>query len=288
MPQRGARPKRRRSRDGEAEPSPLANLTRIRLDEPRPRRNSLLTRIFLAAVVSGELSIGAWVHLPLAGAVLVWAVLATLLVIWAVRSLEPTEAVVGADGVSMRTRRGKRFFPLDRIVFIDRAEAGIEVVLDRGERCTVAIDADLSPAQVDALGVCIEQARAARAGAPPPPRVARRLERGGRSLPAWREELRRLASAGTDYRHDALSAEDVAAVLESPGASVEQRIGAALALVEGGCAEERPRIRIAAQASVDEATARALTAIAESDDAALVEALESTLADVRKKVGPDP
>jgi hypothetical protein len=64
-------------------------------------------------------------------------------------------------------------------------------------------------------------------------------------------------------------------VLEDAEATVENRVGAALALTEGEDADARPRIRIAADACANDRVRVALTSLAEGDgdEEALEEAL---------------
>jgi hypothetical protein len=95
------------------------------------------------------------------------------------------------------------------------------------------------------------------------PTVAELLDRGGRSLEAWRAALGRLLQRGAQYRSAAISDDDVLGVLEDPAARPALRIGAALALRESADPDARRRVRIAAAACADEETRAALEAAAE-------------------------
>lgn len=101
---------------------------------------------------------------------------------------------------------------------------------------------------------------AARAGAPSVEVPPGTFERVGADLAAWRAHLDgAMREAG--YRTAGLAPDVAARVLESPRATPEQRVGAALALRVAG--EDPARIRIAASACADEALGEALEAIAE-------------------------
>ena len=63
------------------------------------------------------------------------------------------------------------------------------------------------------------------------------LARGSRTLDEWKTELRRLVSVGGGYRHETVSKERVEHLLRDPAADPEQRLGAALALVEAEAPE---------------------------------------------------
>src|SRR5262249_33072149 len=104
--------------------------------------------------------------------------------------------------------------------------------------------------------------------------------RGGRSVRDWRASLREIARRNATYRSTGLSPEDLQAVLESPTASVERRIGAAIVLTERateGRSGLLGRIRIAAEACACERVRVALERVAEGelDDAAIEGAISA-------------
>jgi hypothetical protein len=72
------------------------------------------------------------------------------------------------------------------------------------------------------------------------------LARGGRSVAAWREALRALASPG--YRTPGVSAEGALEVLCDPRAPKDRRVGAALALRTANDERATARIRVVAEA----------------------------------------
>ena len=150
---------------------------------------------------------------------------------------------------------------------------------------SVAAEMNLSEARLAELAEWVEEAKQARAHAAAPAHASR-LGRRGRPLSAWREELRQLTAETADYRHATLSRDDLAAVLESPKTSPEQRIGAALALAEAGHAEDLERVRIAASACATPRVRIALEAIADAreDEEALAAALEDEPRGRRRRV----
>jgi hypothetical protein len=102
----------------------------------------------------------------------------------------------------------------------------------------------------------------------PAPRAAH-YARGQRTVAGWRAALAAMRDAS--YRGPTASVEDMTAVLTSPLATPEERVGAALALRIAG--EPPARIRVAAEAVASEHLREALAAAAESDDATLDVAL---------------
>jgi hypothetical protein len=92
------------------------------------------------------------------------------------------------------------------------------------------------------------------------------LARGGRTVEAWHEDLRTLFARGGGFRDQALRQEDALEVLDDPTASVEQRLGAAVALRATGAAPANERIRVAAEASAKPRVRVALEKIAAEED----------------------
>jgi len=103
-----------------------------------------------------------------------------------------------------------------------------------------------------------------------PPERAAAFERGGRDVATWRTEMRAALAPG--YRASRVTVEEAAEVLESPHSTVDQRLGAAIALRMA--AEPPERIRVAADGLVDQKVRVALDAIAEDEDD---ERIEKTL-----------
>jgi hypothetical protein len=252
-------------------------MTRIRLTDRKAHAGAIFIMLLVIGAVAGYLAslLLGLLHRPTAELVYAWPLLALALGVPAVRSTAPTEAVVGADGVTIRSRGWKRFIPLDRITLIRGDELSIEILIRGGKKRVITAYTELSRERIDELAACVAEAQKARRQASSPPAPSPHLERRGRTIEAWRRHLRALVSEGRDYRQASLSADDLALVLEDAEASPEQRIGAALALAEADSETARPRIRIAADACANEAVRVALTSLAEGegDEQALEEAL---------------
>ena len=200
-----------------------------------------------------------------------------------VRGLRRREATVGADGVVYRKTFGTELIRYDGVAEVVPDRRGVRVV--RSDTTSVllptpgAADHPLAmqiapPGQPPASEaeaartVLLERIRLSlatyRAGGQAAPSLER-LDRRGRPLAAWREELGKLLSSqGGDYR-STVTAEDLGAVIEDAAAPAERRIGAAVALAARAQGEARRRVRIAAQACADEDLRRALEAAAEGE-----------------------
>ena len=98
--------------------------------------------------------------------------------------------------------------------------------------------------------------------------VTSSLARGSRSIAEWRAWLRTAATASGGFRDATLPVESLEALLADPGASTEERIGAAIALRESGVlgpANVQNRIRVAAEATANPHVRVALLAAAEDE-----------------------
>ena len=103
------------------------------------------------------------------------------------------------------------------------------------------------------------------------------LDRGERSLDAWKKALRELAAVAEGYRSSALSTEDLGAVIDDHGAPVERRLAAAVTLGARAPDEARRRVRLAARVCADEDLAAALEQAAEGEIAEALLAREARL-----------
>jgi hypothetical protein len=178
-------------------------------------------------------------------------------------------ALVGLDGVEIRSRDGVRFAPL---AGVERARVrapavgmGVDLELADGTRETLVRAPGAAKERVRALALKVEEALRARRRLGAPEYAPRLLERGARSFSEWTLVLRGLGRGGDDYRASAVPVEDLAAVLEDPDATAEQRIGAALVLDGTGDPAARTRVRVAAETSASSSMRVALAAIAEAD-----------------------
>lgn len=219
-------------------------------------------------------------------AAIVLGLVAALLSFWGVREMfGPAMVTVGADGVVIRRWMRDRFYPHDRIANLVTDDEHVELCLTDGSQVW-AKARHLSVDEQAALHARFENARRAfREGAVSQAALAE-LDRGRRSVSAWREALGSVLTSTDVYRRRALTREDLLAVLASPSAPVDRRIGAAVALSRAGEAEDRARIRVAAAACADTKVRVALEKAADEalDDEALVEALEGEGRPVARRV----
>lgn len=124
--------------------------------------------------------------------------------------------------------------------------------------------------QIGLAGVLLDDGRlraavdlvAERLADEPGPDRGAAFERGGRDAGAWRAQIR--ASLDPGYRASGLTLEHANEVLASSHSTVEQRLGAALALRVAG--EPSDRVRIAAVGAADPRVRVAFEAIAEDVD----------------------
>ncbi|MFO0615838.1 MAG: hypothetical protein U0414_24805 [Polyangiaceae bacterium] len=192
-----------------------------------------------------------------------------------VRARRP-RLVIGIDGLLVKRGFRSRFIPYDEIVDIAASVSarGPALSVNRRARAPVEIPlAGMPPAAVAQLEARIEDAIAAREGSG---RIdVEAFARRGRSLAAWREDLRRLLAAEGGYRSVRVTSPDAEAVLADPRAPVEARVGAVLALRAFGAERVRERVRVAVAASADAAAGRALDAACDDEDAELEDALAS-------------
>ena len=193
----------------------------------------------------------------------IWVLFTGLLTYLIVSSFRPTEVIVGSDGIRVQGVHRHEFSHS----MIKRAEAhGKKLFLIlRGSSGSVPyVAASGEPGVVVGLAERINQAvERARKGPEERP-VAGLLDPAGRPLAAWREALRTLVpDAG--YRKSGVTRESLIEVLEDPAAPPGRRIGAALALRGAEHPESRARIRIVADACVDDSLRQALEEAAEDE-----------------------
>jgi hypothetical protein len=190
--------------------------------------------------------------------------------------------VLGKDGIALKQGATDRFIAFGDLDHVDETEAGARLTLTTGDVVNVDILPVLQP-ENEEYGSLTARLSAWRRGQllallnegmlPAGPEIVRAgglLERRGRTVRAWRvalSELVREASGG--YRTAMLPKEQALAVLEDGHAPGELRIGAALALTEGGRAGEHTaprgvdpdtalRLRIAVETCVNQDVRTAL------------------------------
>lgn len=178
------------------------------------------------------------------------------------RLVSAPEVTVGADGVRVR-RFGfqTRFYPLAELVAAEQLAWGGPILLRLSSGAVVTVGGVIVDARRrDALAEHVRALLAARDAA----RTvhAESVARGGRSVRAWRAHLRALLEGGYRTASTALTREALAELVARPGAPLDQRVGAALALRVSGDVEASARIRVAADQCVDASTRAALEAAA--------------------------
>lgn len=176
----------------------------------------------------------------------------------------------GGDGVRIRAGARSRTIPYRTITRVGRTRRRILLHTAAGTIRTPRIDD--SEEAVSALASRIEERRAAAGRAP----ALAALDRGERSVQDWHAALDDLALGRGGFRGAALSEDDLDSILKDPGAPLDRRIGAALALRSRG-QDARARIRVAAETSVERRVRVALEAAAadEIDDRTLERALDA-------------
>ncbi|MDC0678747.1 hypothetical protein [Sorangium atrum] len=202
--------------------------------------------------------------------VVAWAALA-LLSTWLLRrAARSTQVVVGTDGVRVERPFSTVWIPYAELAAV--RTLGERLLLSRRGGGSVVLRT--KDTLTEALAQRIRDAHEGATAGGAAPRGAEALERRGRELGAWREDLRKLLAAG-DYRAAGLTPEDALHALDDASAPRDRRVGAALFLRVAGYPEAQEHIRVAAGATADDALRAALEHAAEEevDDAALARVL---------------
>lgn len=272
-------------------------------DEPRPAVRLRLTgagdAVFfgcyaiLVSILVGPVvaALPAWIlalllgvpYPPLAAASsLVMIAVCTALLVWrnVFRYME-----VGADGVVLRRKMRREFLGYDRIASVevttnaDGAQHAVLALVD-GSKVEVRVDT-LPDVPREALLRRLDEELDAYRDASGDETALASLDRGGRTVAAWRDALGKLLSKGDQYRAAPLREGDVIETLANVAAAPARRLGAALALAHTGDPEAPARIRVAAAACADARLRVALEGIAEGeiDEEALDEASREAAAE---------
>ncbi len=189
------------------------------------------------------------------------------------RAVRRAIAKVGADGITIPSLAGSRFVPYGAIARVEEDERGVVLITIEGERLELpvtflklgkqaALSARAGFAKRAMILDRIRQARARAGSSGVPEAKLARLDRAGRTKEAWRAALAGLGRS--DYRTDPFTPEELAHVALDTGASPERRAAATVALrvVE---APELARVRVAADACLDEDLKVALERAAEGE-----------------------
>ena len=191
----------------------------------------------------------------------------TILLAATISVLRPRSAAIGMDGIVYRRFLRKRFYPYSGVASVVRGTSGVVVELRSGEPLHLRTRGFWSrsgpDATTEALLERIETARAAASGHDVRAKLPL-LERRARSAAEWRAHLSTLVGAA-GYRTGAVTARDLAAVIEDATLSAEHRVAATLALQAAEPAEARTRARIAAAACADKGLRVALDQAAEGE-----------------------
>jgi len=185
------------------------------------------------------------------------------------------QLAVGLDGIEAKSRKGRALLRFADIEEVRDVGASLEVKTRDGVVHRLLAD-PADPAVAAAIRERIREALAlARVRAGKATIASALLERAGQSLGEWRASVAKILTAATGFRGAAVGAHELREVLDDVTATAEQRLAAAIAL--GADPASRPRIRVAAQASVSPRLRVALEQLAEGDaedaviEAALVE-----------------
>ena len=220
-----------------------------------------------------------------------WLAIAVPVVTAWVLGTRPPEVIVGADGVTTRGALRRRYIPFRDIesVSLERAAASpstvaaISLALRDGRSIRVPIPTGNDTAAA-AVRWRIQLGLAAAADAPDAPARLALLGREGRAIQDWRRNLASIAGVDAGYRAVPLSRADLETILDAPSSTVEQRLGAAIALWalarREASSSSAPRLRIAAEQCAGPRLRVALGELAEgTEEAAIDEAVAEALAE---------
>ena len=202
------------------------------------------------------------------------------------------EAVVGADGVFVRSLVTNRFIPYSRVRNVVTEAGGIRLELDKGPSVELPLSflsyfeserSSKRPPAAEVVAVAMQIRRAIeRTGKSDASNtLLRELDRGERTGEAWRQAVASLAERDQGYRGAAVDVDDLVRVAEDAAAPPERRVGAALAIQAGGDANQKRRVRIAAAECADVDMKAALEQAAEGE---ILEA-ELERASLKQKLG---
>ena len=195
----------------------------------------------------------------------------------------PTTVEVGADGLMIRGPWGRRFVPMGSVARVEpydesdrrRALHGVLLRLRDGSEIKIPVgtrnhDDGRVAALIERIREAVDSYRRGDVEG-----ASALLGRGARSVGDWITYLRSVGvGANVTLRSAPLVPERLWRIVESANAKPVDRAAAAVALAAGG--EDRTRLRIAADATVEPRLRVALTTVAEgdADDVTLTKALE--------------
>lgn len=176
---------------------------------------------------------------------------ATFALAWVVPRLDIT---LGADGYETR-HRGRRFVPWSRVRDIRAGvrEVVVTLVDDMEQHLWCYPDEDWV---LDALVARMREAHAAFQQGEALAHTLQALDRKGQTFEAWTASLRTLLTPRHGYRETTVTRDALQRVLDDPTTSLEQRVGAAIALQaegDGGTTTVRAAAELCASDAVRQA-----------------------------------
>jgi hypothetical protein len=188
--------------------------------------------------------------------------------------------VVGADGIRVVGRLAPLFIPFDQLRSA-RLDPLLVLTQKNGRTLrlgTLAQSEEESNALLERIeeGIRMWGEREEGAGIDV-------LDRNGRSVEGWKQELARLAHSEHGFREQALGPDDFERVVSDPSAPADRRVGAAIALRALG-PTATARVRVAAASLANDRLRVALEAACEGevDEQALTDALEAQRLEPRR------
>lgn len=183
------------------------------------------------------------------------------------------DITIGREGVFLRRRVGREFYSWDDVADAGARNGELHLLLRGGATVRLWCNPDESwvlPALVDRVREARDAYRVVAAGG----NALTALDRNGREFGAWKASLVELArERGSGYREQALTRDQLRAVLDDAAADTERRIAAAIALSYADGADGPTHVRVAADTAADPALREVLTRVAaRTEEEALVTA----------------
>ena len=159
-----------------------------------------------------------------------------------IAATRPPEVIVGHEGFEIVRTLRRRYIAYQDVERVDKVGADVVVSMKGGEKIRLGGGVSHDASRIDALLLRLREAMAARVSEPLAAAKLALVERNGRSIAVWKHDLERATANGSAYREALLSDDDLCAIVDSPAASSEQRIGAAIALATRDTASARERL----------------------------------------------
>jgi hypothetical protein len=179
----------------------------------------------------------------------------------AVLLVRARHAIVGTDGVTFAGARDQVFVPFADLAEVRLEPNGVSLGTRTGEvlllpvappryRPERAASEDPLLARRNRLHDCIRSARR-RHEETPRRGILEGLDRGDRSIAAWRADLLRLTADGSPYRGTEISLDELRAVVADPHAPAERRVAAAFVIAARSRSQSAAATAAAIQQSAD-------------------------------------